>query len=695
VLVLLPEREEWPTSTYSKGSAHYFGKPVYHHHTYSTSAGRYHIPSTLYVSELLSTTKAFPPIEISIDYNMISRAIVTKSKTAPNHLCRSLGSKANASAYGQISNPLGNGRSRPFSNSVRDPKDRLLVVGSGVAGSATALIAAEIYKIPVTMLFAGNIAHDCNSNWAQGGIIYRNFDPASGDSADLLAKDIHRAGAGLCVDEAVRKVSEEGPERVRQLLLNHDGPFADVPFDRKADGDLSLCLGMFIHNLHRYFVLCILTVFSPFPINSRFRSEASHAAPRILHYADHTGMIITKHITQAAARHPLITLQPQTLVTDILERDGICVGVSTLNRASGEQGMEFASVGTVLASGGLCGIYEHSTNPAGFNALGSSVALASRAGVETKDLEYVQFHPTSLYMPNEARFLLTEALRGEGAIFRDAAGRAFAKDFHPDGELAPRDIVARGVFEESQKSDGSYHNVFLDITHRDADWLHARFPSIQNHLSQRGLDLARDRLPVIPAAHYTCGGIVTDLHGRTTMKGLYAAGEAARTGLHGGNRLASTSLLEGLVFGGSVADFVGSEEGRSLREQSKNVLSGMGRKASRRGSSLEPHHVESAAHRASQLLGELRRVMWEYVGLVRTPSGLSTALDSLAEIRHEAFDLYQLCPSLETTALRDAVCSGEAVTLASASNGQSAGAHYILPDPVEDYSDDEEAVAAR
>jgi L-aspartate oxidase len=421
--------------------------------------------------------------------------------------------------------------------------------------------------------------------------------------------------------------------------------------------------------------------------------EASHAAPRILHYADHTGMIITKHITQAAANHPLITFQPQTLVTDIVERDGVCIGVSTLNRASGERGVEFATRGTVLASGGLGGIYEHSTNPAGFNALGSSVALASRAGVTTKDLEYVQFHPTALYMPNEARFLLSEALRGEGALLRDASGRAFAKDFHPDGELAPRDIVARGVFEESQKLDTG-HNVFLDITHRDADWLHARFPSIQAHLSQRGLDLARDHLPVIPAAHYTCGGILTDMNGRTSLKGLYAAGEAARTGLHGGNRLASTSLLEGLVFGGSVADFVGSEEGKTLQEESKNILKGIGGTRSRQHS-LDPNQIYSAAHRAVQLLGQVRRIMWDNVGLVRTPSGLGAALEGLSEIRGEAFDLHHICPTLETTALRDAVCAGEEVTKASCANRQSAGAHYVIPDAEEYSDDDEEAVAAR
>ena len=424
--------------------------------------------------------------------------------------------------------------------------------------------------------------------------------------------------------------------------------------------------------------------------------EASHAAPRILHYADHTGMIITKHITQAAANHPLITMQPDTLAVDIIQEDDMCVGIKTFNRATGETEVELASRGTVLASGGLAGIYEHSTNPAGFNALGSSVGLATRAGVRTKDLEYVQFHPTSLFIPNESRFLLTEALRGEGAILRNAAGRAFGKDFHPDGELAPRDIVARGVFEESQRGDGKNHNVFLDISHRDADWLHARFPTIQNHLAQRGLDLAKNPMPVIPAAHYTCGGVSTDLHGRTTLKGLYAAGEAARTGLHGGNRLASTSLLEGLVFGASVADFVGcSEEGNALNaavqaQINSNATMHMGH----RYNNPSPTQIANVGHRAVQLLQQVRRVMWDHVGLVRTPSGLSTALEALSDIQDEAMELHQLCPTLETAGVRDAACAGRAVAYASAANPQSAGAHYVVQD-TEDYSDDEDEVVAR
>lgn len=550
--------------------------------------------------------------------------------------------------------------------------DRLLVVGSGVAGSAAALVSAETYNVPVTLLFAGSVPQDCNSWWAQGGIIYRNFDPESGDSADSLARDIHRAGAGLCNDNAVRKVSEEGPDRVRELLLNttgDKGPFADVPFDTTPDGELSLCL------------------------------EASHAAPRILHYADHTGMIITDHITKAAARHPLITMQPHTLVTDIIKEDEVCIGVSTLDRSTGEHKNEYASRGTVLASGGLAGIYEHSTNPSGFNALGSSVALAKRAGVETLDMEYVQFHPTSLCIPNESRFLLTEALRGEGAILRDASGRAFAKDFHVDGELAPRDIVARGVFAESLMSEekGVEHNAFLDITHRDSDWLHSRFPTIQSHLSKRGLDLAKDQLPVIPAAHYTCGGVTTDMHGRTSLDGLYAAGEAARTGLHGGNRLASTSLLEGLVYGASVADFIGgTEQGRELHGISRQRINNLGslevahsHLSANTPSNSEPKQIENNTNRAVQLLGQVRRIMWNYVGLVRTPSGLSTAMAALSDIEVEAIELHQNCPSIETSGVRDAACAGKAVAEASAANTQSAGTHYVVLDD-EEFSDDEE-----
>lgn len=407
-----------------------------------------------------------------------------------------------------------------------------------------------------------------------------------------------------------------------------------------------------------------------------FHPEASHSAPRILYRADHTGRIITHHITMAAARHPLIEMKSNTIVTDLIVKDGVCVGVDTLSGKGLQQ--ELASRGTVLCSGGLGGIYEHSTNPPGFNALGSSVALAERAGVVTRELEYVQFHPTSLYIPKEARFLLTEALRGEGAILREPDGRAFAKDFHEMGELAPRDVVARGVFEVSQRTG----NVFLDITHRDQDWLYKRFPSIQAHLEERGLDLAKDWLPVIPAAHYTCGGISTDLQGKTSLPNLYAAGEAARTGLHGGNRLASTSLLEGLVFGASVAEHVGSQQGDDVARRILETTS---------TSTRSIPSVQKESNEAAELLKLVRKCMWDNVGVIRTVSGLQTAVEELDGLVTEAKQFYLRQPCRQSAGVRDASVAGLAVARAALQNRNSIGAHCIIVD--ESDSEEEDAVA--
>lgn len=576
----------------------------------------------------------------------------------------SVSSAVGKSQYGRGMSSI----SRP---SAIEANDHLIVVGSGVAGCSAALIAAERHNIPVTMLCAGSLPTDCNSYWAQGGIIYRNYDPKANDTAASLVADVQRAGAGLCDDGAVWKLALEGPDRVRELLLDDadGGRFANVPFDRQEDGKLSVCL------------------------------EASHAAPRIIHFSDHTGKAITDHITTAALNHPLITVVPNTIVTELIttsqnctdnQRKTICLGAEVLNKVTGESQCLYSTRGTVLASGGLGGIYEHSTNPSGFNALGSSTALATRAGAHTSDLEFVQFHPTALKIPNESCFLLTEALRGEGAILRDAEGRAFAKDFHPDGELAPRDIVARGVFNESQKvEDGN--NAFLDISHRDAKWLRGRFPSIDSHLKKRGLDIATDMLPLTPAAHYTCGGVTTDLEGCTNVVGLFSAGEAARTGLHGGNRLASTSLLEGLVYGAAVADFVGRpEQGGEIHGTLQEIFASEENllkesftdRASNRGdvstSGLRTKEGEGNIEEAKSLLTKLRRIMWDHVGVVRTPMGLSQAVSILGDMREEACDLFKSTPAMETSAIRDAAYAGEAVSKAALANRVSAGAHCIV-----------------
>jgi len=573
--------------------------------------------------------------------------------------------------------------------SSQSEHEQLIVIGSGVAGCATALIAAQTYKIPVTLLCAGSNPNDCNSYWAQGGIIYRNYDKSSGDSSVSLIKDVIRAGAGLCDLDAVTKLREDGPDRVKQLLLDDkNGIFANVPFDRDGDtNELSYCL------------------------------EASHSAPRIIHFADQTGKAITEHITSATASHPLINIIPNTIVTDLITSDNqnneqppntqhrnnknICIGVQCFDKENGILSNILSSQGVVLASGGLCGLYEHSTNPPGFNALGSSVSLALRAGAIVEDLEYVQFHPTALYRPGEARFLLTEALRGEGAILKDANGYAFAKDFHPDGELAPRDIVARGVYQWLQKTPAPKkntnrqglregHNVYLDISSRDPNWVASRFPAIQTYLQQRGMDLSRDMLPITPAAHYTCGGVVTDLQGRTNVLGLYSAGEAARTGLHGGNRLASTSLLEGLVFGASVADYVGGrnsdEETELARQAISQLLSFSSSQkilSERKEMDIHSNISKSNANAAAWLLGKLRQTMWDNVGVVRTPNGTNAAVRILSEIKEEACELFHESINTETIGLRDAAFAGEAVALAANVNRVSAGAHYVTEDKVE------------
>lgn len=544
-------------------------------------------------------------------------------------------------------------------------EDRIIVVGSGVAGCSTALITAEKYNIPVTLLHAGSSPTDCNSYWAQGGIIYRNYDRAANDSAASLVADVQRAGAGLCDDGAVWKLALEGPNRVRQLLLDDSpsGRFANVPFDRQEDGSLSCCL------------------------------EASHAAPRIIHYADHTGKAITDHITTAAMNHPLVTIVPDTIVTDLITAETmtsegkrtVCLGTHVLNKTTRESTSLLATRGTVLASGGLANLYEHSTNPLGFNALGSSTALATRSGAETSDLEYVQFHPTALNLPNQSCFLLTEALRGEGAILRDGNGRAFAKDFHPDGELAPRDIVARGVYNEAHKvPEGP--NVFLDITHRDSNWLRRRFPTIDAHLKKQRLDITKDKLPITPAAHYTCGGITTDLDGCTNILGLFSAGEAARTGLHGGNRLASTSLLEGLVYGGAVGDYIGTpEQGGEIYDLNNEILSSNSARAElTERSRITANAVKANSSKlsrnnegASELLSKLRGIMWDHVGVVRTPMGLNHAVELLSEIKEESCDLFDETPSMETAGIRDASYASEAVAQAALNNRVSAGAHCI------------------
>mmetsp|Transcript_38464 Transcript_38464/g.70555 ORF Transcript_38464/g.70555 Transcript_38464/m.70555 type:complete len:810 (-) Transcript_38464:95-2524(-) len=677
------------------------------------------------------------------------------------------------------------------SNNRTAPHERLLVLGSGVAGCATALTAAR-HGIPVTVLHAGSDKEDCNSYWAQGGVIYRNYrlkqeeESGGGGSSESqlvdtplsLVNDI-RVASGytsplqrtspleectyssnliqnkhssskmgqVCPtsgvhwnEDAAWKLACEGPSRIRELLLgSKDAGLGEshgcvVPFDRtmvatSGEDDDNDALNEKDGSEDDVLSLCL---------------EASHSAPRIIHYADCTGKLITENITQAAFDHPLIEFVGDAVVTDlIMDESGsessitgssgstdnnMVIGAQVLNKQTNQLSSYYAVHGVVLASGGLAGIYQHSTNPLGFNALGSSVGLALRledrlssGGTSNKngivsDLEYVQFHPTSLYLPNEARFLVTEALRGEGAILRDLEGRAFASEYHPNAELAPRDIVARAVFCESQKQTASgEHNVYLDITHRDSKWLKDRFPSVNAHLQSRDtpMDFTKERIPVIPAAHYTCGGVTTDLNGCVVnnesagcYRNLYAAGEAARTGLHGGNRLASTSLLEGLVFGASVGEMVAGVAGEGndeiAMEGREKVMETMhqARHAIEHRLVMEQQQTASelngaaADGRTSQeaiaILAHLKSLMWDNVGVVRTPSKLALAVSELSAIRDQADRLWDDSngsAGWEVAALRDAAHSGLAVADAAFANRVSGGAHFVNLDEEEEADD--------
>lgn len=502
-----------------------------------------------------------------------------------------------------------------------------LVVGCGVAGNAAALRLAN-QGIKVTMLAAAKDPNNCATYYAQGGIIYKSED----DTPQLLASDVHRAGAGVCDDVAVQKLAVEGPTRVEELLLD----VAKVPFTRKDDGELALTL------------------------------EASHNRARILYKADHTGRAISTSMVEAVNAHPDIELITGRSAFELVKNAaGECVGVLTVSTSGKVE--HYRAPFTLLATGGVGDVYKNTSNPDG--ARGEGVAMASRAGAKLKNMQYMQFHPTTLFIPGERRFLLTEALRGEGAILRDKNGRAFAKDYHPDGELAPRDVVARTILAEMAKQNEPC--MYLDISHEDGAWLQKRFPTIYSHCLERGIDMTKQSMPVVPAAHYHCGGIEVDLDGRTSIPRLYAAGEVSCTGLHGANRLASTSLLEGLVWGCSSADhFLATAARRPFVSEANNETDPFANLNGTR----EPQPNE-----LDEVLRATQRIMWEAVGPLRTRAGMAGAVEKLSLLETKADKLHRECRvSRETAGLRNAVRAAKEIALAALNSPKSVGTHYIV-----------------
>jgi L-aspartate oxidase len=435
-----------------------------------------------------------------------------------------------------------------------------VVIGSGIAGLRAAIsLAAAGEVIVLTKADPG----ESNTGYAQGGIAAAIGDD---DSPELHARDTHAAGDGLCDEDAVRVLVSEGPRYVRELL---DWGAA---FDREADGRPSL------------------------------GREGAHSVRRVLHAHDATGREIARVLWEHVAAHPRIRVLDDALATNLRVRDRACIGAMFVDDSGEERSVEARA--TLLATGGAGQVFRETTNPA--IATGDGIAIAFRAGARVSDLEFVQFHPTVMNVPGRPRFLLSEALRGEGAQLVNDAGERFMTRYEPAGELASRDLVSRAMMREAEQTGAP---VFLTLAHLDHGYVTRRFPMIAEACRDAGLDLARDRIPVSPAAHYVMGGVETDVDGRTSLPGLFAAGEVACTGVHGANRLASNSLLEGLVYGARAAAAMQAPARPAVLRADRVVEIG----------AWQPAAALPSEER-------IRDLMWRQAGLVRDRGGLEDAV---------------------------------------------------------------------
>jgi L-aspartate oxidase len=506
-----------------------------------------------------------------------------------------------------------------------------LVIGAGLAGSAYALYAARA-GLDVQLLSLEG-PQDANSDRAQGGIIYdTSADP------DLLTRDIIEASDDSANPLAVEQLVTEGSKAVRELLIDD----LQVAFDRHQDGSLE------------------------------FTREGGHSARRIIHARDLTGHAILSSVAERVDQTTGITRQTGSVAIDLLTLSHntdtpedryaplTCFGAWVFHQDSGEP-VAMVARKTILATGGLGQIFQHSTNWPG--TVGHGMAMAYRVGARLIDLEYVQFHPTVFYGRNAPRFLITEALRGEGAVLVNAKGERFMDAIHRRGSLAPRDIVARAIHHEMASSGEPC--VYLDLAALEPDYVRDRFPSVYQRCLEHGVDITRQSIPVVPAAHYSCGGIHTDLNGRTNVRNLNAIGETACTGLHGANRLASTSLLECL----SGAKLTAMADIEDLTLESDPLP--------------DPRPWESPLGEADstlihQDLTLVQQTMWNYAGVIRSPRRLTRARRILLELREEIQSFYRDCRlTPELVELRNAVQTALLVVHAASLNPRSKGCHYV------------------
>lgn len=513
-----------------------------------------------------------------------------------------------------------------------------LVIGYGAAGGSYALFAARQGK-EVTLLTADEPPRGANSDWAQGGIIFHREE-----DMEQLKEDIIRASDYTSNPEAVETLANFGPETVRKLLIEE----LKVPFDQDPAGEL------------------------------KYTREGGHSTHRIIYSKDTTGRSILAELHRAVEQEPRIRVVPHAIAIDLLtlshnSTDPLdkyqpltCIGAFYLDTQSGET-IAIRARKTVLATGGCGQLFLHTTNQKG--AVGHGVAMAYRVGARVIDMEYVQFHPTAFARKNHPAFLISEAVRGEGAVLINAGGEAFMEGQHEMGSLAPRDIVARAIHEE-MASRGDYC-AYLDLGKIPAETIKTRFPSIYERCLQAGVDITREPIPVSPAAHYLCGGIHTNMQGRTNIRNLNAIGECAGTGLHGANRLASTSLLECLVGARLCA-----EADRADLDENTFYFP-----------EIKPWKSQDPKPNSTlikQDLALIKNTMWNYVGLIRSPRRLERARRILKELKAEVnlfYAGYRLNrPLIE---LRNALQTAQMIVYAAALNPVSKGSHFVSSDTEE------------
>jgi L-aspartate oxidase len=501
-----------------------------------------------------------------------------------------------------------------------------LVIGSGIAGLSFALRAAEHGRVVV---LSKTRRDDTATDWAQGGIAAVLGED---DSLEAHVADTLTVGDGLCNRDIVELTVREGPARVRELAE------LGVAFARDPSGGFELT------------------------------REGGHTRRRVAHYKDITGHEIQRALSAAVARDSRITVLEHYMAIDLLSmahygRAPGCFGAFALDTRDGNV-QPIVARATVLASGGAGKVYIYTSNPD--VASGDGIAMAYRIGARVSNLEFVQFHPTVLYHPHAKSFLISEALRGEGGELQLTDGSTFMERYHPQKSLGPRDVVARAIDNELKKSGAD--SVFLDMTHLDPDFVRDRFPTIAERCAQLGIDIARQRIPVVPAAHYMCGGVATDEWGRTSVPNLYAVGETASTGLHGACRLASNSLLEGVVFGARAAEAV--RDAAPLRPRR-----------------LEPWESGTATDSNDAIVvalnwDEIRRFMWSYVGIVRSDKRIERARSRIELLRQEIHEYYwDFKVGSDIVELRNLALVANLIIDSAARRKESRGLHYTLDYP--------------